>query len=131
MVRRLTPGGTEIAGPWWSVLPAAGVLLGTALAAAVLEGALDPAGGPTLPHRAGRPLWEAARLLRQRRRRIVAADTLLWRLGLAGPLLVALLTETAATEPNWPDQSVPESAATDPDGKSSMTCRSRWRARPS
>ncbi|MFI7427667.1 NADH-quinone oxidoreductase subunit H [Micromonospora sp. NPDC049836] len=78
------------AGPWWSVPVAAGVLLCVALAAAVLAGVLDPAGGP-VPQRAGRPLWEAGRLLRQRRRRIVAADLLLWRLGLAGPLVVALL----------------------------------------
>ncbi|MFC0005555.1 NADH-quinone oxidoreductase subunit H [Micromonospora siamensis] len=79
------------AGPWWSVLVAAGVLVGAALAGAVLAGVLDPAGGATVAHRAGRPLWEAGRLLRQRRRRIVAADLLLWRLGLAGPLVVALL----------------------------------------
>ncbi|MDG4801423.1 complex I subunit 1 family protein [Micromonospora sp. WMMD980] len=79
------------AGPWWGVLPAAGVLLGLALAAAVLAGLLDPAGGPTVAYRAGRPLWETARLLRQRRRTVTAADLLLWRLGLAGPLVVALL----------------------------------------
>nr|WP_244295437.1 complex I subunit 1 family protein [Micromonospora orduensis] len=78
-------------GAWWGVLPAAGVLLGVALAAAALAGLLDPAGGSTLARRAGRPVWETARLLRQRRRGVVAADTLLWRLGLAGPLVVALL----------------------------------------
>ncbi|MFR9780479.1 complex I subunit 1 family protein [Micromonospora sp. MS34] len=77
--------------PWWSVLPAAVALLAVAAVGAVLDGVLDPAGGPTVSARAGRPVWELARLLRQGRRRIIAADLLLWRLGLAGPLVVALL----------------------------------------
>ncbi|MBQ1016834.1 NADH-quinone oxidoreductase subunit H [Micromonospora sp. D93] len=79
------------AGPWWGALPAAGVLLGLTVAGAVLDAVLAPAGVESLRGRAGRPLWEAARLLRQRRRRILAADLLLWRLGLAVPLVVALL----------------------------------------
>lgn len=78
-------------GPWWSVFPAAAVLLSAAAVAATLDGVLDPAGAPTAAARWGRPLWETARLLRQRRRVSVAADLLLWRVGLAGPLVVALL----------------------------------------
>ncbi|MGC1211193.1 MAG: complex I subunit 1 family protein [Micromonospora sp.] len=75
--------------PWWSVFPAAAALLAVAAAGAVLDGVLDPTG--TGPVRAGRPLWETARLLRQPRRVTLAADTMLWRIGLAGPLMVALL----------------------------------------
>ena len=73
----------------WAVL--AGVILcGLALFAVALDGVLSsPArgggrGGPT-------PLARAARLLRQRRRTTVAADTLLWRIGGAGMLVGAFL----------------------------------------
>ncbi|MFS4491117.1 complex I subunit 1 family protein [Dietzia kunjamensis] len=73
----------------WAVL--AGVILcGLAMFAVALDGVLSsPArgggrGGPT-------PLARAARLLRQRRRTTVAADTLLWRIGGAGMLVGAFL----------------------------------------
>ncbi|UGY95224.1 NADH-quinone oxidoreductase subunit H [Streptomyces gobiensis] len=69
--------------PAWAVFPAGAALLGTALVGAVLDGALD--------RRWDRPLAEVVRLLRQRGRRTVAADQLLWRVGTAGPLVVALL----------------------------------------
>lgn len=73
----------------WAVPLAAGVLLLAAAAAAVLDAALDPvpSGGSAVT----RPLAETARLLRQRRRTTVAPDLLLWRIGLAGPLVIALL----------------------------------------
>ncbi|MDG6110308.1 NADH-quinone oxidoreductase subunit H [Dactylosporangium aurantiacum] len=78
--------------PAWWVLPAAGLVLLFAVAAAALDGVLDPAGrGQSFGWRLGRPVWETARLLRQRRRTTVAPDALLWRAGTAGPLVIALL----------------------------------------
>ncbi|GGL07366.1 NADH-quinone oxidoreductase subunit H [Mangrovihabitans endophyticus] len=80
------------AAPVWSVLPAAALVLAYASGAAVLDGLLDPADRDRgAGVRAGRPLWETARLLRQRRRSTVTPDALLWRAGAAGPLVVALL----------------------------------------
>jgi NADH-quinone oxidoreductase subunit H len=76
----------------WTVLPAAGILLAFAASAAVLDGVLDPAGRHLgVGRRAGRLVWETARLLRQRRRTTVAPDALLWRIGTASPLVIALL----------------------------------------
>jgi NADH-quinone oxidoreductase subunit H len=76
----------------WMVLPAAGILLAFAASAAVLDGVLDPAGRHLgVGRRAGRLVWETARLLRQRRRTTVAPDALLWRVGTASPLVIALL----------------------------------------
>jgi NADH-quinone oxidoreductase subunit H len=76
----------------WTVLPAAGILLAFAASAAVLDGVLDPAGRHLgVGRRAGRLVWETARLLRQRRRTTVAPDLLLWRVGTASPLVIALL----------------------------------------
>ncbi|WP_246021110.1 NADH-quinone oxidoreductase subunit H [Arthrobacter echini] len=71
----------------------AAVLLGVV---AVLAAAFDGTLGARLQGRRAfsgvtAPLWEAARLLRQRRRTIVAADSLLWRIGVVGLLVVALL----------------------------------------
>ncbi|PRY20154.1 NADH-quinone oxidoreductase subunit H [Pseudosporangium ferrugineum] len=80
------------ASPAWAVVPAAALVVVFAGAAAALDGVLDPAGrGRPMSGRLGRPLWETARLLRQRRRTTVAPDALLWRAGTAGPLVVALL----------------------------------------
>lgn len=76
----------------WTVLSAAGILLAFAASAAVLDGVLDPAGRHLgVGRRAGRLVWETARLLRQRRRTTVAPDALLWRVGTASPLVIALL----------------------------------------
>lgn len=74
----------------WAVPLAAALLMLTAAAAAVLDAALDPvrpAGAAAL----ARPVHETARMLRQRRRTTVAPDELLWRVGTAGPLVIALL----------------------------------------
>lgn len=74
----------------WAVPLAAAALLLAAVAAAVLDTALDPvrpAGAGAL----ARPAAETTRLLRQRRRTTVAPDELLWRIGTAGPLVIALL----------------------------------------
>lgn len=76
---------------WWSAVCAAGLLLGLSAVAAVVDGLLAPSLGAGPARRAARPVWEAARLLRQRRRTPVAADRLLWRIGVAGPLVVAFL----------------------------------------
>jgi NADH-quinone oxidoreductase subunit H len=76
----------------WTVLAAAVILLAFAVSAAVVDGLLDPAGRRLgLGRRAGSPVWEAARLLRQRRRTTVAPDALLWRVGAASPLVIAFL----------------------------------------
>lgn len=83
---------TVSAAPAWTVLVAAALVLTGAAVAAVLDGLLDPATrGMPARVRAGRPVWETARLLRQRRRTTSAPDRLLWRTGTAIPLLVALL----------------------------------------
>lgn len=47
------------------------------------------------------PLGELARLLRQRRRTTVAADTLLWRIGSAGLLVMALMIVTVVPLGVW------------------------------
>ncbi len=83
---------------WW-VLPAAGLLAVVALAAAVLDGVLaDPA---NRARGAAAPLAEVARLLRQRRRRTVAADLLLWRLATSGLVPVAMLMVTLVPFGRW------------------------------
>ncbi len=83
-------GVVEVAAIW---APAAAALLALlAMAAAALDGALA-ARGSGLPATAGlsAPVNETARLLRQRRRVTVAADSLLWRAGGGGLLVAALL----------------------------------------
>ncbi|MEU4244711.1 NADH-quinone oxidoreductase subunit H [Actinoplanes sp. NPDC026619] len=90
-----------------SAVVAAGVLLSFAAAGSVVDGVLDPTTRTVgLGRRAGRPVWETARLLRQRRRSTVAPDALLWRGGTAAPLVIALLMAaiipagaTAAADP--------------------------------
>ena len=47
------------------------------------------------------PLWELARLMRQRRRTMVAADRLLWRIGGSGLLVVALLMVAVVPLGEW------------------------------
>lgn len=78
----------------WAVPFAAAVLLLVAAAGAVLDAVLDTGLDPVRPAGAAalaRPVAETARLLRQRRRTTVAPDELLWRIGTAGPLVIALL----------------------------------------
>lgn len=91
--------------PLWAVV--AGVLLLVlALAGAVVDGA---AAGRTGGVRAGAaaPLWESARLLRQRRRATVAADSLLWRIGGGGLVIVALLMVAVVPLGRWTLADVP------------------------
>lgn len=79
------------AGPF-SVVVAAALLGVLAVAAAAFDGALGALReGRSFKVGFGAPVWEAARLLRQRRRSLVAADVLLWRVGIAGLVVVALL----------------------------------------
>ncbi len=84
----VSPG---VAQAWW-VLPAAGLLALVALAAAVLDGVLADPGDRV--RGATAPFLEGARLLRQRRRRTVAADLLLWRTATLGLVPVAMLMVT-------------------------------------
>lgn len=87
-----------VSGGW---APVAAGLLGTlAVAAALLDGTL--AGRETGARSAmGRPVGEVARLLRQRRRTTVAADRLLWRVGGAGLLVMALMIVTVVPLGRW------------------------------
>lgn len=83
---------TVSAAPAWTVVLVAALVAAGATAAAVLDALLDPAGrAAPVGLRAGRPVWESARLMRQRRRTTSLPDALLWRAGTALPLLVALL----------------------------------------
>ncbi|MCN0152255.1 complex I subunit 1 family protein [Salinispora arenicola] len=87
-----------VSGGW---APVAAGLLGTlAVAAALLDGTL--AGRATGARSAMvRPVGEVARLLRQRRRTTVAADRLLWRVGGAGLLVMALMIVTVVPLGRW------------------------------
>ncbi|MCE0487738.1 complex I subunit 1 family protein [Ornithinimicrobium sediminis] len=89
--------------PAWAV--AAVALLGAlVVVAALLDGILASraSGGPgrTMSGLA-RPFGEAARLMRQRRRTTVQADTVLWRIGGAGLLVTAALMVTVVPLGDW------------------------------
>ncbi|KPN49456.1 NADH dehydrogenase, partial [Mycobacterium intracellulare subsp. chimaera] len=84
----------------WAV-GAAALLAVFALYAASLDGVLTARGEGVRGAGAASPLWEAARLMRQRRRTTVAADTLLWRVGAAGLIVVALLMVTVVPLGRW------------------------------
>lgn len=91
---------TTVAGVW--AVAAAALLGGFAVLAAGVDGALAARaeGRPVRPGLA-RPLAETARLLRQRRRTTVEADRLLWRVGGAGLVVVALLMVTVVPLGKW------------------------------
>lgn len=79
--------------PFWA-LGAAVFVLGLATLAACLDGVLAArAVSPRAAVRRGlsSPAIEVARLLRQRRRTLVASDSPLWRVGVAGLVVVAML----------------------------------------
>lgn len=85
----------------WSVAAAA-LLTVLACYAASLDSALSARAAATARRiLVAAPLYETARLLRQRRRVTVAADTLLWRIGSAGLLVVALLMITMVPLGRW------------------------------
>lgn len=75
--------------PWWALLGVA--ILGLLVLLAATADGLAGARAAGTPFSAGvtRPLDESTRLLRQRRRTTLAADTLLWRIGGAGLLVAA------------------------------------------
>lgn len=74
----------------WGLAVAASVLVAAAGTAIVLAAGLARREGRAVLVGAGDPLREGARLLRQRPRRTVSADLLLWRVASAGLLPVAL-----------------------------------------
>lgn len=77
-----------------------GILAVLVLVAAMLDGALV-ARAHAVWGGVGRPLAETARLMRQRRRTTVEADSLLWRAGAAGLLVVAALMLTVVPLGGW------------------------------
>lgn len=88
-------GFTTVSGSW--ALAAAALLGLLGYYAATLDGALAGRHGA----RWDVPLAETARLLRQRRRVTIAADRLLWRIGGAGLVVVALLMITVVPLGRW------------------------------
>ncbi len=86
---------------WWTPLAAA--LLGAfAWGAVALDGVLAArAEGMGAGGRLGRPLDEAARLLRQRRISPLSADRLLWRSGGAGLVVAAMLMVAVIPLGRW------------------------------
>lgn len=93
--------GTAAANPIWALL--APIVLGLlALAGAMLNGILVArAQGTSMRSGAARPVFEVARLMRQRRRTTVAADVLLWRIGCSGLVVVALLKAAVIPVGTW------------------------------
>jgi len=87
--------------PVWALL-AALLLGGAAVFAAGLDGVLvSRTQGRLLLTGVRMPLVETARLLRQRRRSTLAADSLLWRTGGAGLVVVALLMVAVVPLGRW------------------------------
>lgn len=88
-------------GPVWTIL-AAPLLLALAAGAACLDAVLARR-AVKVPVRGGlsAPFDEVARLMRQRRRRTVSADLLLWRIGGGGLVVVALLKTVVLPLGQW------------------------------
>jgi NADH-quinone oxidoreductase subunit H len=85
--------------PGWA-LAALVILSGLAVLGAMLDGALSARASGASGGMA-RPFGEAARLMRQRRRTTVEADSLLWRVGGAGLLVTAALMVTVVPLGKW------------------------------
>jgi NADH-quinone oxidoreductase subunit H len=85
--------------PAWA-LAAVAILGALVVLAAMLDGILA-ARADGRPGGAARPFAESARLMRQRRRRTVEADSLLWRVGGAGLLVTATLMVTVVPLGTW------------------------------
>jgi len=85
--------------PGWAVAAVA-ILGALVVAAAALDGA-RAARATGVTTGGTRPFGEAARLMRQRRRTTVAADSLLWRIGGAGLLVAAALMVTVVPLGEW------------------------------
>jgi NADH-quinone oxidoreductase subunit H len=85
--------------PGWGIVAAA-VLFALALAGAGADAALA-ARADGRRGGFGAPVAEVARLLRQRRRSVVASDSLLWRIGVAGLPVVAALMVAVLPVGHW------------------------------
>lgn len=85
---------------WWAI--GAAVLLGLfALYAATVDSFMSAHSEGQRTGGIARPLWESARLLRQRRRSTVSADGLLWRIGGSGLVVAALLMVAVVPLGKW------------------------------
>ncbi len=96
------PSVTTVAPAW--ALAAVAILGALVVLAAALDGALTARGNDAASGAGGgvaTPLWEAARLMRQRRRRTVEADGMLWRLGGAGLVVTAVLMVAVVPLGEW------------------------------
>jgi len=93
--------GIAAVNPIWVLL--APIALGlVALAGAALNGiVVAHAQGRSVQSGMASPILEIARLMRQRRRTTVAADVLLWRIGCAGLVVVALLKTAVIPVGAW------------------------------
>jgi NADH-quinone oxidoreductase subunit H len=92
-------GLTTVSAAW---APAWAAVLGLLVVlAAMLDGVLAARAAGAGTSGLARPLGETARLLRQRRRTTVSADNLLWRIGGAGLVVVALLMVTVVPLGGW------------------------------
>ncbi len=94
-------GGSSVTtvAPAWA-LAALGLVAVLAWLAAALDGALT-ARAEGAPGGPARPLGEVSRLMRQRRRTTVSADSLLWRIGGAGLLVAAALMVSVVPLGEW------------------------------
>ncbi|RNE59347.1 complex I subunit 1 family protein [Cryobacterium tepidiphilum] len=92
---------SSLLNPAWALLAA--VVLGVlALVGAGVHGmVIARSEGRSARSGALSPVFELARLLRQRRRRTVAADVLLWRVGCGGLVVVALLKTAVIPFGSW------------------------------
>lgn len=95
----MSDAATVVSGVWAPVAAALLCLLG--LYAASVDGVLAARSTGAATRGVATPLLEGARLLRQRRRATVAADTLLWRVGGVGLIVVALLKVTVVPLGHW------------------------------
>ncbi|MGK2875551.1 MAG: complex I subunit 1 family protein [Nocardioides sp.] len=91
--------GSIVVEPGWALLAVA-LLCAMALFAAALDGGLAARADGTSGG-LWRPVGETARLLRQRRRTTVEADSLLWRAGGSGLLVSAALMVAVVPLGNW------------------------------
>lgn len=95
-------GAVEVAqvGPGWALV-AALLLASLATWAACVDGSLLARSSGRAGGGVGLPAWETARLLRQRRRTLLAADVPLWRVGGAGLVVVAMLMVAVIPLGRW------------------------------
>jgi NADH-quinone oxidoreductase subunit H len=93
------PASITVSGVW--AIGAAALLGLSALYAAAVDSVITARAEGQKAGAVARPLWESARLMRQRRRTTVAADRLLWRIGGSGLLVVALLMVAVVPLGQW------------------------------